>query len=336
MADRHIVAYQGAESKGVCVEKTEKGEWRHRRESLTVFEHGIRRKIGGVQFVPNSEDRKPRGDISGFSRRATARLRESLLSTTLKGGECDWFGVTLTLPWDIEEWGEEALEDFRRAWNHFGVSIKRLLPSVGWLFRVELQKRGAPHIHAIMYAPFGSDWLPKAWRTDNKMELKLQALKELLTSQWGNCVSFRTWTERAVVSGFDKRGVKVESIANHGAVMRYLLDHTSKRKQAQLGYRGKQWGYLNRKALSQDSGTLVNLPDRARALFNRATARLCRFRLKDGEHAKAPFGSHKSKPLHGAAIRFIRPCDVRRLLWWAVREAESASPDALKSKSVLV
>jgi hypothetical protein len=52
------------------------------------------------------------------------------------------------------------------------------------------------------------------------------------------------------IKGAQEHSVKVEEQERDAnKLWRYLCDHTSKSKQAQLGYVGKQWGFINKKNL---------------------------------------------------------------------------------------
>jgi hypothetical protein len=127
-----------------------------------------------------------------------------------------------------------------------------------------------------------------------------------------------TWSERAVFGGFLKHGVKVEPIRSDYAMMRYLLDHATKSKQAQLGYKGRQWGYINRANFVVDDGSRLRLDDRARVYYLRAVANLSRYTLNQGNHAKAVFGSHKSPRRRVEGVRYgITPRITQRLKDWA-------------------
>lgn len=57
----------------------------------------------------------------------------------------------------------------------------------------------------------------------------------------------------------------------------YLASHTTKHKQDQLGYDGKQWGYLGKKWLCQPKPELLSIEGASSAIEYRA--RVCAFRL---------------------------------------------------------
>lgn len=115
---------------------------------------------------------------------------------------------------------------------------------------------------------------------------------------------------------FREHGIKLDELdpANCGNLYRYLADHASKHKQDQLGYMGKQWGYINRGKLVPRS--LETLPpfdnSKHEAIFWRMIEKLTRYRL---DHS---FGSEWSKthPLKSAA----------HPEWWHLKGCWKRSP----------
>lgn len=252
-----------------------------------------------------------RGAIDGFSAAARRRLRQSLLRARLKakGYIC---GVTLTLPWSVADgaWSP-YMDGFREAWNAYCHAWRRKYPHSAMIYRVELQRRGAPHVHVVCYMA----------AADGSME----NLKAALTYLWAQALGTRVrWTDAAINGGFAHCGVSVDHVKSMGAIMRYLCDHATKRKQAQLGYKGKQWGVVSRANLDFLEPTPIDLEPRAEVLFRRCLRRLCRYTLNKGNHALAPFGRHKGKGRAGNGIRYgVSPDTARRIAAWAVNLAKT-------------
>lgn len=211
----------------------------------------------------------PRGKIEGFSSASRLRLRLALLRYKLDNGSR--VGVTLTLPWVVSDWSA-VMSDFREVMHRFRVYWLRMFPDCGCVFRVELQKRGAPHVHMVAWhkLPFPSDL------SDRYFRLWFDSLSRDLRGG-----SF---------SDFARHGVRIDSCPNVIASIRYLCDHASKKKQAQLGYKGKQWGILGKANLRAYGGFSFELNEREFVLFRRFLRRLCRFRVK----SDCVFGSRLS------------------------------------------
>ncbi len=283
---------------------SKKGVYSQGDMGVYVWRDGVKVKRGGWHFVPSPEGRARRGGVYSFSPSARRRLREAMLELDLSVPSYR-FGLTLTLPWKVREWGSVELDDFKSAFNRFGVSFKRAFPRWAAIFRVELQQRGAPHVHAIVYAPmcecsaFDKWWVGlrhRLWR------LWFKALKEDMRG--------------GSLFGFYAHGVSVDEIRSEGQMMRYLADHASKHKQAQLGYKGKQWGFLNRKALGRIPPLEVHkeLSEAEMARFCRVLRKLCRYRVK----APCVFGNKLSRAWNvRGGLRYVSSRTAIRLVQWA-------------------
>jgi hypothetical protein len=172
---------------------------------------------------PDGED--TRGEIDGFSDKAARRLREAFMSTWVPDFEL--WAVTLTTH------AIKTPPEWRAIMKRFRMAIIRK----GWggIWRVELQKRKAPHAHVAMWLPKDIDAIgavTHAW---------LIATGELHDADA---------LEHAVM------GKRIPQDETGWAV--YMALHDGKRKAAQLGWLGKQWGvwnadlFVTRKAESSD------------------------------------------------------------------------------------
>ena len=117
-----------------------------------VYPDGIRlHKQGGMVFVGShlsGEDKVKRGEISEFSAGSRRRLRAALLELSIPGAlRC---GITLTVPWKGTDFAP-LMDEWRQCLDRFAKSFRRRFPHSAYIFRVELQQRGAPHAHALAY-----------------------------------------------------------------------------------------------------------------------------------------------------------------------------------------
>jgi hypothetical protein len=280
-------------------------------------------------YIPDSKNRAKRGKIKGWSYASRRRLRQLLVSADLAGPSL-LFGVTLTCPWDVKEWGTVG-EDWRLAMMAFSQAFIRTFKSGSMVYRTELQQRGAPHLHAVVYLPKDGDWIPPILRG---IEDGAEAfLKMEVRRLWSRAMSRLPWTENAAKGAFDKRGVFVDSLRENKAnAMRYVCDHASKRKQAQLGWEGRQWGVIGGKNLVKDKAITHDCSERASLIYARLVSRLVRYRIRDG---RGPFGSWLShrRPNLGTVIasRITR----NRLWEFANREAERTPGKPLEHAELL-
>lgn len=228
------------------------------REDIKLYPNGISRKR--CPAVRNARQSSPsiRGSITRFSSHSALRLRRALLNNTLANGYVN-LGITLTLPWKLSNDSDPAKvhTDYKIAFNRFCVAFRRRFGLSAAIFRHELQVRRAPHAHIVL------------WLSD------LDHNYTSTTSGEFRAIIFGMWSR--AVSGFDynysrldyfaRRGVLVDRLSDNIAMYRYISDHASKRKATQLGYLGKQWGYINRSVFVPTSS--INLK------FNRSQDYIC-------------------------------------------------------------
>lgn len=245
---------------------------------VRLFEFGILRDKGsqGVRNEKGGATGEKRKEIRRFSYDARLRMRLVLLTGFVKG-DFRRVGVTLTLPWSVID--SSVMDDFKVVMHRFRVAWLRAFPRSASVFRVELQRRGAPHVHMISWHSFP---FSPALR-DTYFLLWFRAVRDL---------------RGASFSDFARRGVVLDDVPDVGAAMRYLCDHATKKKQAQLGYKGKQWGILGKANLSFDRGISIPLSDRAQVLLLRQLRRLNRFTVREKSDSPwhrlpCPFGSKK-------------------------------------------
>lgn len=165
-----------------------------------------------------------RGEISGFSDKASRRLKEFCVRYEVKGGKPVSVTLTTHRLFNANEW-RNALKRMRMRvlWN-------------GWagIWRVELQRRKTPHLHVSL-------WLSE----------------ELIEGRWLSAVR-DAWLESTGESG----DIEARRVAVRGRVIEgpgwavYMALHDGKHKAEQLGWLGKQWGVWNREkfTLREPSG----------------------------------------------------------------------------------
>lgn len=182
---------------------------------------GEKRELSTACKDRNLDNLAKRGQIVNFSSKSARRLREFLLTQKVGNEEYKRIAITYTLPVNVSV---ESWYSIIKRWRQ---NLTRFELSAVW--RVELQKRGVPHLHVVGYVrtfvDCGAYWL--------------------------------SWV-RAVDSVEEDSGLPITShdgFLIYGCVMRYvegsrwyayLAAHTVKHKNDQLGWRGRQWGVVNR------------------------------------------------------------------------------------------
>jgi len=238
-----------------------------------------------------------RGKIRGWSANSARRLRDTLNEKWVPDSQV--VGLTLTLPWKNEFDG--LADEFRKSVHRFSIAFRRAYPNSAAVYRIELQTRGMPHLHAICFFGSGDRFLSD----------------ELLVMWWKQ--GFRDLRDGSMM-GYLRRGVKCDSLnLNAKRLVMYLCDHTSKRKQAQLGWVGRQWGVIASSNLS--NRPFGNLPpfssERSEGYFWRLVHFFTRYRVKG--KGNCPFGYHYTRPKRRFGVTFgISPA----VAWRFYRAAE--------------
>lgn len=193
-----------------------------------------------VGFTDETRATRQKGDITGFSAASRLRLRYTLARMQPRNSSDVLCGCCLTIPGAII-----SQERASKIWHTFSKNnCRRKFKGIPIVWRVELQKRGQPHWHLTMYLPAGRAGC------EIRQEFGYQwrrFIRDTLTRSDG-CLPWSVETDE----GFEFYGVRWKNLRSMESATKYLapeLDHESKRKQDQLGWKGRQWGIINRDAI---------------------------------------------------------------------------------------
>ena len=230
-----------------------------------------------------------RGKIKGFSHKSSLRLRKAL--ATMHQPSCDPYSLTLTTQkkFTPDEW-RAIMKRFSSNFQYYAQSNFEESHEPAIIYRVELQKRGTPHIHCLLwhlnlYQHFDDEtyWFNRI--RDSFLELWLKATREERNEHLERYAIHLEW-------GLDTKWQE------------YMVAHTTKKKESQLGWKGRQWGILNRRALEEKNYLKVSadsdgfLPDNDRWL--KVYKRTLRMAMKGRQHT--PRGIKKLKGVNDAHI----------------------------------
>lgn len=291
--------------------------------TIQVFARGVK-SVGVSRRVgkpPKSGG--ARGVVKGWSKDSRRRFREFMLENRAPGAV---FGVTLTVPGP-----PVSSDDWRRLMDR--LRYRCVDSGVSLVWRLELQLRGQPHLHCIASpAPGGAlarhmrdgaqgfndmaEWWRRSWAELLDTLPPAPARVNLPGVGWRLVPS----CPRSAFPGADVHSVDVQpDSGDHW--YRYLCDHSSKSKQAQIstwtGFR--HWGVVGRAAFrSAGVGEYsMDFPQFQRVY--RQLRKLSRRRIID---KRAPFGSRRAasprRSCQGSAVWFgITPALIQRLVAWA-------------------
>jgi len=181
-----------------------------------------------VSIKPPEAGKK--GQILGFSHEAARRLREAFIKLHVPGWSLWAFTLTTHRAF--------APVDWRAIMKRFRMALKR----AGWagIWRVELQKRRAPHAHVAFWLPegVGHDEIQTLWLSATGEQQDPAAVKHAVRSS------------------------RIQQDDTGWAV--YMGMHNGKHKESQLGWVGKQWGIWNSDTLVAREALMLEIDSRER------------------------------------------------------------------------
>lgn len=228
------------------------------------------RSVRFFKEKPRVSNRSParRGDIRGFSRHSALRLRETLHRFTVR--DCLVFSFTFTVPWAVKFF-DGRFDLYKDCWSSFRHHFRFWFPNSAIVFRHEMQQRRVPHTHAVVYVSVAD--LPVVSSGDAFIEFVTAFVFNRLQIFWVKALQDTISPGR--FQAFLDNGVSCSRVYDKITLMRYVADHTSKHKEGQLGYRGKQWGIIGRDNLICDKTYRVEFSTQAAmARFSRFVRRL--------------------------------------------------------------
>lgn len=299
------------------------------RDTIAIYPRGVKTK-GYTPRVGRPEGSGgERGEILGWSKNSRRRLRNWLLVNQPVGGVC--IAATFTVP------GVPiSPDDWRKLMQTFANRLIRA--KVGLVWRLELQKRGQPHLHCLAVPAPHPRIRRRRARGVEDVHLPSQNVGAWLRWTWLELIDTLPQSPgRVFVEGLGvvecvsasrsslvgAREYAVDLSEDKGdRWYRYLCDHTTKSKQEQVhtwsGFR--HWGIIYRPAFVEVAPSEdVRLHRRQFAAVYRQLRKLSRRRIHD---SRCPFGSRRAasprRSCGGSAVWFgVSPALTLRLLDWA-------------------
>lgn len=187
--------------------------------SLEIYENGLRFQNDATPPPPPRRKPPIRSQIKGFS--AASRKRLLRIFSMLQFSEyADSCFVTLTYHYGHLKTKNSPVYHL----NHFLTLVRQRFRSVHYIWRIELQKRGAPHFH-IIFLNWSS--APLCTRPD---------FHNFIRHAWHNIADPRSIAHSTY-------GVKIENLDNFKKAFCYLSKYVAK-EDAHLEdeYIGRRWG----------------------------------------------------------------------------------------------
>jgi hypothetical protein len=211
---------------------------------VEVYPNGVKMR-GKLDPLRPAPELPPRGEIQGFSHAAARRLKVAFMELQVQGSVLWSFTLTTHASLSPEAW--------RGVMHRFRVAVRQK----GWagIWRVELQRRGTPHLHVAF-------WLPPESSAYGGTANEVRLL-------WLRC------TRELDDELARRRAVKGQEIPHgDGGWAVYMGLHSGKHKEAQLGWIGKQWGIWNVAAFTKREPVRATLNRYQHAQYLRTVRRL--------------------------------------------------------------
>ena len=227
-----------------------------------------------------------RSDITGFSYQSHKRLMV-FLNTIARDCPLPLF-LTLTYP------GEYVLDhtEWKRHLKNFAQWMRDRYPAASFCWKLEPQKRGAPHYHLMLW---GLSFLP--WQTLAVRWCEIVTGVDLNAPQsWSKgaagCAEFRAFVEKVAITHPQivdhlQAGTECRRVRSRNGVKCYAgKKYMGKEVEGMHGV-GRFWGVHNRKALPRPKPLMESAPKPAVRVFARIARHFLRRQGYRARHAKS-------------------------------------------------
>lgn len=212
--------------------------------------------------LPKREKTK-RGDVQIFSRKSRRKLFNYILKLENRSG---YYFVTLTYPKEYDE----NYQTWKKQLHQLYSSLQYHYPEMGFLWKLEFQKRGAPHFHLLMFVPS----MPP--RTE---------LRELIRNSWYRIVGIKS-------KGFRYWGTDVKEVKDIKSSGFYLAMYQCKDQYQRTDIKtGRMWGIYGRNKMPMSEQGTVQLTDNKYKLLKRT----CRKWVEKQRHSRSYANYLKSR-----------------------------------------
>ena len=181
------------------------------------------------------------------------------------------FTMALTLPGDVSGiTGAWAKGCFRKLTHRFTASRDLLIRRIGFLWKQELQERGAVHYHLALYGLTEAERLHvQTWLAENWNDLICENSTE---------------TERRKHFVQHMRQENFQEIRDFAGYFAKYLGKDAKAKLTKEPIPGRWWGKVNVACIPFVEETVTELPDRIRVLAHRTARKLQQSQAKAGKY----------------------------------------------------
>lgn len=193
---------------------------------VTYYQGGARLTVTGAKVPRPAQRNVRRGKVTSFS--GASRKRLFALLQGINRGRVRRLPLMVTLTYHLT-WPTDG-PGLKRHLDTFWKAVQRAYPKAAAVWKLELQKRGAPHYHLLV---FNIPWLPAGWVA-------------------------RVWHRVVGDTGQHhlRAGTQVKRVKSWRGVMSYAAKYLGKMVVGgEIADIGRFWGVLNRKDIPTDPFT---------------------------------------------------------------------------------
>lgn len=234
---------------------------------VEVYEHAF-----FVRPVPRMRPSDPpeppkRGAVNSFSRASRRRLIKTFMRLQSSLLHAPYF-VTLT----FHHWEESERRPPHEYLNIFLTDLKRNYPTSLYLWRLELQRRGAPHYHLIIWFPAG------------EAEPDDDDFRSYVRDAWHRIADPDSQDHK-------KHGTRVDRAESYRRAFLYVCKYTAKSgSHDDTGYPGRRWA--RSRSLPTDPVSSFEITDKAAHYLKRILRKLVNKRAGK----VTPISRHMKRP----------------------------------------
>lgn len=199
---------------------------------LTIQSHRLCIKTKhSAPFGAGNKQQALRGKINGFSKKSRKRLLD--LTASINFANQKVIFITLTYPKEFPQ-AEQAKQHLRA----FMERIRRRYPKASAIWRMEFQKRGAPHFHLLF---FNLPFIPK----------------DEVKAMWGEIIGYSQVFTRIEMIGSWKKAVAY--------VAKYIAKESERSDPSGFNFdpylhAGRVWGIFQRENLPLGTMVVIRIP----------------------------------------------------------------------------
>lgn len=223
---------------------------------------------GGVKVIPHNKPQGAggktgggrRGSITGFSADSARRMRDLLMKidwSNVVGGKRSKLAKSFFITLTYGEVFPTEFEHFKGDLRAFRERLTRLVSSknsYGAVWKLEMQKRGAPHYHLTVFferdvnAKWFLHWVARAW-------------SQIVSRSMGYSKEYQETVRRVhlgEIRGTGKCVLPVHAAGGIGRLMTYLTKYMGKEFEAEPDFlTGRVWGVWNKDNLPLVIGIVI-------------------------------------------------------------------------------